>query len=368
MGKTSVMRSFILLSISAIVLASCSASGDRSANLPKAAGSSGDIYLFMDSAQWKGPVGGVIDSIFNQEMIGLPREEGIFRMSYVDPRKMNFVLKQRRNLIFLFTLDETAPGAQIVKNLLTQQQIQEIQTNKDKYIETYKNVYAKDQEVMFLFAQDQQQMIEKLKDNGQKLIDFFDKAERDRLNASLFNNGTVKGISDWLQENFHVSITIPFGYKLVQHEPDFLWVRQMNTNDDRDIFVAKADYKSVDQFKPDKLIEFRNEVAKKYLYEDPERVNTYLVTETDIPYKPVITKEINFNGVYAVEVRGLWRTNTHSMGGPFIAYALSDQATGKFYYVEAFVYGPSKDQREMMRQMETILHTFKLESAAKVSQ
>jgi hypothetical protein len=356
------MRALFLFSIAIITLASCSAPGDRSANLPKAAGGTGDIYVFMDSAQWKGPVGKVMDSIFNQEMIGLPREEGIFRMTYVDPRKMNFVLKQRRNLIFLVTLDQTGPGAQIVKNLFTQEQITEIETNKDKYIETYTDVYAKGQQVIFLFGQTQEQLIAKLEANGQKMIDYFNKAESDRLNASLFGAGTITGVSTWLKENFHANMTIPFGYKLVQHEPDFIWVRQMNTDDDRNIFIAMTDYTSLDQFKSDNLVKFRNEVAKKYLYEDPEHINSYLVTETEIPYKPVTTKEVNFGGNYAVEVRGLWRTNTHTMGGPFLAYAMSDQSTGKFFYVEGFVYSPSKDQRELMRQIETVLRTFRLES------
>ncbi|HMJ70582.1 MAG TPA: DUF4837 family protein [Cyclobacteriaceae bacterium] len=357
------MRVLFVLLFSAILLTACGP-GDRTANLPKAAGSSGDLYLFMDSAQWKGKLGEVMDSIFNQEMTGLPREEGIFRMSFVDPRKMNFVLQQRRNLIFLTTLDKNAPGASVVKSLLTQQQLDEIKNDSSKFVETFKNVYAKDQQVMFLFGQDEAKLISKLRKNGQRLIDFFDKAERDRLNATLFKNGTLNGVTTWLKENFQVELTVPFGYKLVQNEQDFVWVRQINSNDDRDIFISRTDYTSVDQFKQENLIELRDEVAKKYLYEDPDKPNTYLVTETDIPYKPVTTREVNFNGNYAIEVRGLWRTNTHSMGGPFLGYAMTDKATGKFFYIEAFVYGPSKDQREMMRQMETVLHTFKMEAGA----
>jgi hypothetical protein len=357
------MKVLFLLLFSALLLTACGP-GDRTANLPKAAGSSGDLYLFMDSAQWKGKVGAVIDSIFNQEMIGLPREEGIFRMSFVDPRKMNFVLKQRRNLIFLTTLDKNAPGASVVKSLLTQQQLDQVRNDSSKFVETYKNVYAKDQQVMFLLAQDEEKMIRALRKNGQRLIDFFDKAERDRLNATLFKNGTLNGVTTWLKENFQVEMTIPFGYKLVQNEQDFVWVRQINSDDDRDIFISRTDYTSVDQFKEENLITLRDDVAKKYLYEDPDKPNTYLVTETEIPYKPVTTREVNFNGNYAVEVRGLWRTNTHSMGGPFLGYAMIDKATGKFFYIEAFVYGPSKDQRELMRQMETVLHTFKVEAGA----
>lgn len=356
------MRALLFLFVAAFLFTACSPGGDRSANLPKAAGASGDIYLFMDSAQWKGPMGQIMDSIFNQEMIGLPREEGIFRMSYVDPRKMNFVLKQRRNLIFLTTLDKNSHGSQVVKSLLTQEQLETIQNDSSKYIQTYENVYAKDQEVMFLFAQTEAQMVDKLRKNSQKLIDYFNKVERDRLNATLFKNGTVKGVNTWLQENFQVAMTIPFGYKLVQNEQDFVWVRQINTQDDKDIIIARTEYTSVDQFKKENLINFRNEIARKYLFEDPDKPNTYLVTETEIPYKPVVTREVNFNGNYAVEIRGLWRTNTHSMGGPFLAYAMTDKATGKFFYIEGFVYGPSKELREMMRQMETVLYTFKTDA------
>ncbi len=352
------MRILLLLIVAAGFLAGCG--GEKSKNLPKAAGASGDIYLFMDSAQWKGDVGDVMDSIFNQDMVGLPRQEGIFRMSQVDPRKMNFVLKQRRNLIFLMTLDRKGQGAQIVKSLFTPELLEEIRKDSSLYVQTYKNVYAKDQQVMFLFAQDEAQMKKKLRANGQKLIDFFNKAESDRLRATLFTSGSVSGINKWLTENLKVTISIPFGYKLVQNEQDFVWMRQINSADDKDIFIARTDYVSEDQFKIENIIKFRNEVAAKYLFEDPERPNTYLVTEM---YVPPVAKPVNFNGQYAVEIRGLWRTNTASMGGPFLGYAIADQATGKFFYVEGFVYGPSKDLREMMRQMEVVLSTFKLESA-----
>ena len=47
------------------------------------------------------------------------------------------------------------------------------------------------------------------------------------------------------------------------------------------------------------------------------------------------------------------------MGGPFVSYAMVDEANGKFYYVEGFTFSPSKDQREIMRELETILSTFR---------
>ncbi len=357
------MRALYILILTAIIASSCNS--DKGSTLPVAAGLSGDIYLFVDSTQWKGKIGEVMDSIFNQEMIGLPREEGIFRLSPVDPRKINFVLKQRRNLIFLMTLDHQGRGSQIVRSMFSKDLLNHIAEDSSEFVQTYKDVYARGQQVMFLFAQDEAQMVEKLRQNGQKLIDFFDKVERDRLNATLFKAGTVVGIDKWMSDNFHVNMKIPYGYKLVQNEKDFLWARQINTNDDRDIFVAVTDYVSESQFTKENLIKFRDEVTKKYIYEDPDHINSYIVIETGVPHKPVTIRNVNVNGNFAVEMRGLWRTNTRTMGGPFLSYAIADPATGKFYYVEGFLYGPSKDLREMLRQMEVILRTFQLESAAK---
>ncbi len=152
---------------------------------------------------------------------------------------------------------------------------------------------------------------------------------------------------------------IPFGYQLVQQESDFFWVRQFNPGDDKDVFIARKKYTSQAQFQRDSLIAFRDAVCKKYLFEDPERPETHLLTETSVPYKPVITREISFNKKFAIEMKGLWRTNNLTMGGPFISFVLVDEPMGMLYYIEGFTFAPGKDQREIMRELETILYTFK---------
>src|SRR5690606_32504770 len=108
----------------------------------------------------------------------------------------------------------------------------------------------------------------------------------------------------------------------------------------------------------DSIIAWRDNIAKRYLFEDPDSKYTHLVTETSIPWKPVITQTVEFNGRYAVEIRGLWRTNNKTMGGPFVGYTIVDEITGYLYYIEGFTYSPGKDQREIIRELEAILWTF----------
>lgn len=345
----------------AVTVSSCS-NGPGGNNLPKSTGLSGDIFLIMDSTQWKGPLGRTLDSMFNQQMQVLPREEGIFHMTWIDPRKLNSVLKQRRNLIYVMTLDRSGPGSNELRSVFTPESLEKIKSDPSIYVQTTNNVFAKGQEVVFLFGQTERDLLAKVRANSRNLVEYFNKVERDRITEGSLARGTLNGVSEWMQQNMQSSITIPFGYKLVQNEQDFVWVRQINPATDKDIFIARVDYDSEDQFKQENLVAFRNEICKKYLFEDPDKPDTYLITETDIGFKQVVTRPIKFNGRYAVEMRGLWRTNNKSMGGPFMGIALIDEATRKFYYIEGFTYGPSKPQREIMRELETILYSFKISS------
>lgn len=351
---------FSSLILSVFILSSCSDS--KNTNIPNASGLTGDIFLIMDSTQWKGPLGRVLDSLFSAEMEGLPRAEAIYNMRWIDPRKLNFVLKQRRNLIFAVSLDQRTSGAGQVKRLFTKESIDQIKANPNLFSQNAQNVFAKGQEVVYLFSTTEEQLIQHIRKNGKKLIDYFDLRERERLTASLFKSKQVKGVSQTLRKDFQCDLKIPFGYELVMNNEEFLWVRQINPKDDKNIFISRKKYTSQEQFTRDSLINWRDEICQKYLYGDPERSDTYLVTETNVDHKPVITKEISFNKKFAVEMRGLWRTNNFVMGGPFVSYALVDEPKGVIYYIEGFTFSPGKDQREIMRELETILYTFRISS------
>lgn len=345
------------LLIAALIFFSCSKKSEKS--LPSASGGPGDMYLIMDSTQWQGALGDVMDSLFNMEMKGLPRKESSFRARWIDPRKLNFVLRQGRNLVFVMTLDQKTLGARQIRNMFTPESIEKIKTDPTTFNRVTKNVFAKNQEVMYLFSATEEQLIKDLRKNGTRLVSHFNQAERDRLTTSLFKAGRVKGVTELLQKNFQCELKVPFGYQLVQEEKDFLWVRQVNPKDDKDIFIARKKYVSPEQFSRDSLIAFRNDICQKYIFEDPERSDTYLVTETSIPYKPVLLEQISFRNQFAMEMRGLWRTNNLTMGGPFLSYAMVDEGTGMLYYIEGFTFSPGRNQREIMRELETILYSFR---------
>ena len=76
---------------------------------------------------------------------------------------------------------------------------------------------------------------------------------------------------------------------------------------------------------------------------------------TDANYVDV--KDFSVKGEYAFEARGLWYMEKDMMGGPFVSHARVDRANGRVVVVEAFVYAPERNKRELMRQMEAALYT-----------
>ncbi|MFN5169561.1 MAG: DUF4837 family protein [Cyclobacteriaceae bacterium] len=343
--------------IALLMLVAC---GERSKkNLPPATGLTGDMYLIMDSLQWEGPLGDVLDSLFRQEAEVLPRKERIFHVRWIDPRKLNFVLKGRRNLVYAVTLDQRTSGAAYLRGLFTPESIAQIKTDSALFVQTQEDVYARHQSVMFLFAKTEAELIQKVRQNGAQLTAYFDRTERVRQTQALYKAGELKGVNQWVQKNYGCSFRVPFGYQLVMSKSDFLWARQINPRDDKNVFIARTPYRSEKQFSRDSLIAFRNAVCRQYLFEDPDVPDSYLITEMNAPGKPVNVKPITFHNEYAVELRGLWRANNFSMGGPFQAIAVVDRSSNYLYYLEGFVFSPERDQRELMRELETILYSFR---------
>jgi hypothetical protein len=173
----------------------------------------------------------------------------------------------------------------------------------------------------------------------------------------MFRTKSTRGVTTFLRKEQGIELRVPIGYVLADKTSDFIWLRQIEANKDKDVFITWKPYTSEYQLLPDSVIEWRDQVAKKYLFEDPENPVSYLVTERE--NFDVSAKQVMLNKHFAMEIRALWRTNTQTMGGPYIGYALVDQPKARLYYIEGFAYAPGKDKREIIRELETILWTFR---------
>lgn len=327
--------------------------------LPQSTGRPGDIIIVIDSIQWKGPVGSALRKVLRAEVPGLPRDEVLFNVINVHPSQKIELLTQIRNLMYVFTLDENTAGSNAIIKGFTPESIDQIRSDTSYYVSTAQDVNAKGQVVMYLFGQNEEMLIHHIEENARSIVEFFDKAERKRLTDTILKTKATQSITKFLIDKYQCELRLPYGFQLADQQNDFVWFRKMEFEVDKDVFITWKPYESEYQLLPDSLVAWRDEVARQYLFGDPENPISYLMTETDVPFNPVRGKQVEINGHYAMEIKGLWRTNNKSMGGPFVGYSLVDQKKGLLYYIEGFTYSPSKSQREIMRELETILRTFK---------
>lgn len=352
------IRLFHVLLLFPVLLSAC----DTKRNpeyLPRATGTPGDIMVIMDSAQWRGQLGTTLREVLAAEVQGLPREETYFNLISAHPSSRIELLTQNRNLLYVFTLDEKTSGSRYIARNFTPESLETIRTDTGFYNTTERDVYARGQVVMYLFGENEQELIRHVKENASSIVGFFNNVELERLEQTILNTNATNELTEFLQKEYNFSMRLPFGYQVADQQSDFVWFRKMETRIDKNIFVGMKPYESEYQLLPDSLIAWRDQIAHKYLFGDPANPTSYLMTEQEVPFIPVRARQLQVNGQYAMEIRGLWRTNNKSMGGPFVGISLVDQERGMLYYVEGFVYSPSKAQRETMRELEAIIHTFR---------
>ena len=346
---------FIILFISVLA---CNTQKDKNPNyLPKATGKPGDVIIIMDSLQWKGELGSAVRKIFRAEVPGLPQAEPMFNVIWAHPSRLK-LLTQIRNLVYVFTLDKNSSGSRSLRRQFTPETIEKIKSDTSFFTSTRQDEYSLGQEVMYLFGDTEQNLIRHLESSSQEIIEYFNNVERRRLTENLIGIRSTEGVTSFLRQEQGIELHVPIGYKLADKQDDFVWLRQIEANRDKDIFITWKPYESEYQLLPDSIIAWRDQVAGKYLFEDPENPISYLVTERDD--FPITARQVNFNDHFAMQIRALWHTNNMTMGGPYIGYGLVDAKRGRLYYIEGFAYAPGRDKREIMRELDAILWSFRV--------
>lgn len=344
----------ILILFSALLF-SCGENGGLSENAkPKARGSVGEIVLAIDSVKWAGPVGDQLREIFEADLPGMIRSESMFKVHRVDPRAMTRMLKMYTNLIYVTTFDDKKGGSQVINAQFTKESKEKASADPSIYSLRMEDEYAEGQEVLYLFGNTEDELIANLKKNKDRLQNLFEVRERGRLEKGLFTRRNSAAEHD-ARTKLGIEIQAPASYQIAKSSDDFLWLRSPSPTENRpdiSIFFYETNYTSEEQTFPANILSLRDSVAGKHVFGDPEDPTSFMVSEKQIP--PAFRNMV-INDNFTVEIRGTWKTNNISMGGTYLGYLMVDQAKGKLYYMEGFVYYPNEIHRDALREIQTIL-------------
>ncbi len=347
---------FILIFITA-GFSSCKKNWLGEQTKPKGRGESGEIVLVLDSARWSGNIGSQLRKIFHESVDGLPRDEPMFDLRHITPFQFKGILKHAKNLILVVPINDNSNESLRMRNFFTRDAIDSIRKNPQISLINRNNLFATDQNILFIIGHDNLSLEQKIESNSDNLRSFFNQTEEKRAYKRLYSVRRERLIMNNIQQKYKFQIQVPFGWKIAQQKEDFVWLRQAGDQIDKNIFISSKPYYSESQFNDEQMIEWRNKIAKDHIYENPEKANSYIITE---PLDPPIITEVNFDGKYAKKMIGRWKTKNITMGGPFISYVLVNENSNLMYYFEGFVFSPGVEQREIVRELDVILKTFKI--------
>lgn len=360
MLKINKIYSLIILFSISFLSFSCEDEGkggqeNQSSNLQKARGETGEVILVIPPSLWEGQLGDLIREIFTSNVKVLPQDEKLYDLKPVDPSKFNNIFKSSQNLMFVATLDNEKPEGKYMKKYFTENSLNQIEKNPDLFSFNQEDVYARGQEVLYLFGRNENELIKNIKANRQGIKEFFNDVEANRL-VSSFKKTAQEGIMNYIQDSLNLEMIVPVGFDIAQKSDHFIWLRELDSKEEYNIWIVKMPYNDESVFDPAKIKSFRNSLGKKYIT-DKDIPGLHLTSQDEIDF---VTDTINLNNQYALRTKGLWKYSDNSRGGSFISYLFANEDSGDLYYIEGYLDAPGESKREPMRRLKAILGTTKV--------
>ncbi|MCS7083122.1 MAG: DUF4837 family protein [Bacteroidota bacterium] len=326
--------------------------------LPPSVGRPGLVTIAMDSAAWAGPLGEAVREVFGSDVETLPQPEPWFDLAFKALRDQAAFerLKRDRNIVFVAPLDGPTPASAFIRARLDSAVQAYVRAGNPLSV-SRQNLWAQDQQVLYLTAAGEQDLIRFVREKAPELRALFDRVERTRTEQDLFRRAEQVALADSLLRRHGWRVRIQHDYLIAKDTANFVWVRRLLPDNQRWFFVWWRDRARPDQITPAWILRVRDSLTQRHLrgkYED-----SYVTLERRRPVQQAV---INFHGRFAYESRGLWRMTGDAMGGPFVNITFFDPGQQRIYMLDGSVFAPRYDKREFLRQMEAILYTFRTQA------
>ena len=317
----------LLSIIAAIILfTSCDSSG----GFMTASGANNEVLVIMDDHAWHGEAGRALFDVLNSNVKGLPQPEPNFRIIQITPENYTSTFRMARNII----IPDISP-------IFSQPKLA---SELDRY--------ARGQVIMNINASDSTAFANFVTENSATILDYFITKELQRNGKSL--KSQIKSPSARAQQMFGINIHIPKGIVNFEEFDNFLWGTNNAGRGRQDLVIYQLPYDSERVFEKESLISVRDQYLGKYI---TGSFNSNMTTST--VYSPDY-RRMEIDGIFRAELRGLWEMTNDMMGGPFVMQAFINENTGMVVVVEAYVYAPEMNKRNLMRNLEATFHTISM--------
>lgn len=295
----------------------------------KSTGKINTISVVIDNQLWNGFIGDSIRNKFARPVEGLSKEEPQFDINQFPISLMQGFVRKSRTII-------------IIKQ----------GENNDFTIK--KNQYAIPQNVISITGKtliDLTNILEKRAPQIIKIIQQEEiKAHQLLLNESLLDSIAVK-------KQFQLTLKIPKSYSYVVKNDSFVWLKNEFSCGSTSLLITELPIGTINSKDNilEKVIKVHDSIGTMYIKGKELSSSLYI----DKSY-PIYLSQISLDGKLAYEIKGTWRLKDSFMFGAFANYLIVDSKNNRIIYLEGFCYVPSRERRNYMHELESIIKSVKI--------
>ncbi len=361
---------YIFLGYTLLIQIGCSSEVNKQLE-PKGAalGKMNEIIVIADKAVWESAVGDTFQYYFESAYPILPQPEPIFDLRHFTIEELNGqpLRKELRTYVILSDLsDAESPTTRMVKRDLGSEKYGAAMKGGDRFSSVGRDKWARGQLLVYLYAPDRNKLQKAITSGFPAIATRVHKHDEKQLRSSVYVDRVNSGISDRVRDNFGIDFDVPgdFSVAIENKDDNVLWLRKIGDKADQNIVLQKIKYTNQSQLTKEGIISMRNKFGSTYVTSDEEN-DVMVVDEENLP---VYEYNLNMDGHYGKELRGIWEmTNTFS-GGPFTTYVILKEATNEILYIDVFVLAPGTTKRNLMMQLNHIVKSANIIGAPKGTQ
>lgn len=312
---------FLYLLVS-VLFFSC---GKKNEKLPqKTTGKINTISVIIEDQLWNGEIGDSLRNKFASAVIGLPQEEPLFTINQYPMKLMEGFMTDSRNII-------------VVKK-----------ADKNQFL-IKKDQYGSPQNVFHITGKTGSAIISIIEENAATIIQTIHQTEIEeiqRINKKILRNSKI------FANKFQIGIEVPSSYVTMVNDDKFMWLKKEIVSGNTSLLLYQVPISTIVNGGNlvSNIIKMRDSIGNLYIH--GKELHTDMITEE--AYAPYFFK-INNNNKITYVTKGTWELKDDFMSGPFINYAFVDVTKNRILVLEGFCYSPSKEKRDMMLELESII-------------
>lgn len=339
-----------------IALSSCGSETTQSKYRPPAFGKLNDVVVISDSTIWAGPVGDTLIYYLSSAYPVLTAPEPILDLRHFTLKDMDDfpVRKELRTFIILADLNDTdSPTTRMVIKDIGEERYRLAISDSSVFNSVGRDKWAQKQLFIYIYGRGKEQLVDNISKSWKSIANKISEFDNLQLESNMYLPGRNKDIEQAIATKYNIDIKIPKSYFIAIDQDNDMWVRLETDKYSANLIMTEIPYVEEDQLTKAYMKYLQDSLGKKYVSSTIE--GTFKQTN-DIDL-PMLVDAIENTKDYTLEARGIWEMEHDFMGGPFISRVLLSPEKDRLFFIEAFLYAPGMEKRNLMQELNLILST-----------